>query len=607
MYYTYRRRRRLNKARFFTFLLVLALVVVGVLTLIMGRFPWEKENLQGQATPSVTPAGGATATVTPTTTPAPTPWPTPEPISEESTDPEVLNTSWKTPAVFTGANAFDDAASQMKSKDGATISYWVLENNQPLSDYTPRDEVVFGTSESYTDVEGVTAFRGNHYRDSASFGTADISAKELEIVWSHDTGAISGEGSYWPGTGWTGQPLLVHWDEDIKAMMNINADMKAKDLVEVIYPTLDGNIYFLDLETGKPTRDPIEVGFTMKGTGMVDPRGYPLLYTGMGINENGNKLTEFKYMMFSLIDQKMIYKIIGRDPMAFRSWGAFDSSAILDGRTDTLFEAAENGLVYRVKLNTKFDREAGSIDISPQITKFRYKDSVNPELGIENSPAFYKNYMYFCDNGGTFMCLDINTMKPVWVNHVGDDTDSSTVIEETDEGVFLYTANQVDKRSQETQATENCNIRKFDALTGELIWQKDYACIYNYYLNGGVLGTPLIGKNDIEDLIIYPVCFTGSNSDGKLVALNKKNGEEVWVRKLNAYSWCSPVDFLGSDGKTYAVFTDYAGNLHLFDPKTGKDLDVVSLGKNIESSPAIYGNMIVVGSYAQKIYGIKIK
>jgi hypothetical protein len=100
----------------------------------------------------------------------------------------------------------------MKSKDGATISYWVFENNQPVSEYTPRDEVVFGSSESYTSVEGVTAFRGNHYRSSASYGTADIVAKELEIVWSHDTGAISGEGSYWPGTGWTGQPLLVHWD-----------------------------------------------------------------------------------------------------------------------------------------------------------------------------------------------------------------------------------------------------------------------------------------------------------------------------------------------------------------------------------------------------------
>jgi hypothetical protein len=303
--------------------------------------------------------------------------------------------------------------------------------------------------------------------------------------------------------------------------------------VEVIYPALDGKIYFLDLETGKPTRDVIDVGFTMKGTAWWIPEASPVLYRMVLMKRN--KLTEFKFLMFILIDQKMIYKIIGRDPMAFRSWAPLTPRLFSIKNTDTLFEAAENGLVYRVKLNTKFDKrpEASTYLLKSPSSATRI---FNPELGIENSPAFYKNYMYFCDNGGTFMCLDINTMKPVWVNHVGDDTDSSTVIEETDEGVFLYTANQVDKRSQESKATENCNIRKFNALTGELIWQKDYPCIYNFYLNGGSLGTPLIGKNDIADLIIFPICFTGSTSDGKLVALNKKTGEEVWVRKLNAYS-----------------------------------------------------------------------
>ena len=28
------------------------------------------------------------------------------------------------------------------------------------------------------------------------------------------------------------------------------------------------------------------------------------------------------------------------------------------------------------------------------------------------------------------MCLDINTLKPVWIYDVGDDTDTTTVIEE---------------------------------------------------------------------------------------------------------------------------------------------------------------------------------
>ena len=156
------------------------------------------------------------------------------------------------------------------------------------------------------------------------------------------------------------------------------------------------------METGNPTRDKIKVGFSFKGTGMIDPRGYPILYAGMGINENENTLTEYKYKIFNLIDQTPLYDIFGRDPAAFRKWGAFDSTAVVDKNTDTLIEAGENGLVYRVKLNTRFDREVGTIDISPQLTKYRYKDSTNIELGIENSPAYYKNYMYFCDNGGYF-------------------------------------------------------------------------------------------------------------------------------------------------------------------------------------------------------------
>jgi hypothetical protein len=46
--------------------------------------------------------------------------------------------------------------------------------------------------------------------------------------------------------------------------------------------------------------------------------------------------------------------------------------------------------------------------------------------------------------------------------------------------------------------------------------------------------------------------------------------------------------------------------MHLFDPNTGADLSTLSLGKNTEASPAVYGNMIVVASYARRIWGIRI-
>ncbi|MEI3413380.1 MAG: hypothetical protein V8Q57_09485 [Blautia sp.] len=55
------------------------------------------------------------------------------------------------------------------------------------------------------------------------------------------------------------------------------------DLVEVIYACMDGYVYFLDLKTGKPTRDTLNLGFTFKGAGALDPRGYPILYVGQAM------------------------------------------------------------------------------------------------------------------------------------------------------------------------------------------------------------------------------------------------------------------------------------------------------------------------------------
>lgn len=538
------------------------------------------------------------------------PEPVADPIPAELTDPEKLKSSWTEESNFDGDKAFTEYTIENKLANG-NIKSWIFRYNTPLKEFTvkQKDEIKFGAGSEYSDLEGVTAFRGNNFRDSASFGTRTVSQKKLEIVWEKEgLGAISAHNSFWPGTGWTGQPLLVHWSEDVRKLMNINNEMKNKDLVEVIYPALDGNIYFLDLETGKQTRDKIEIGYPIKGTAMVDPRGYPVLYTGMGINENNGKYTEYKYRIINLIDQKEIYSIFGRDDVAFRGWGANDSSALLDKKTDTLLNCGENGLVYRVKLNTKFDKNAGTLTMAPQITKYRYRSPYNDEQGIENSPAVYKNYMYFNDNGGTMQCLDLNTLKPVWIYETGDDTDSTTVIEETEKGVFLYTANQVDKRGDGGKNPyADCNIRKFNALTGELIWQKDYRCVYNYYINGGALGTPVLGKDDISNMVIFNICFTGSNSDGTMVALDKDTGEEIWKKKLKSYSWCSPVDFKSSDGKTYMVYCDFAGYMHLVDPMTGNVLDSVSLGQNVESSPAIYNDTIVVGSYARKIFGIKVR
>lgn len=522
-------------------------------------------------------------------------------VQPTSINPDIL-------PVYDGSNALPAYAKQ-KAFGNIALKYWHFQESDVITSPVQNPGISFGSPDTYADVEGITTFRGNHSRDSAAYGSRRVVEKKLELVWTKDIGSISYDNTYWPGVGWTGQPLIIHWAEDVRRLMNIDPAVRNTDLAEVIYPTLDGNIYFLNLADGKPTRSPIEIGYSIKGTGMIDPRGYPLLYTGQGLNRNGSSAAHHKFRVFSLIDQKEIYSITGTAPEAFRLWGAFDPSAVLDKNTDTLIVPGENGLLYRIKMNTVFNRDNGELSINPAVTKYRYEAVYNPNIGYENSPAFYKNYLYLADNGGLLQCIDINTLEPVWVYDVQDDTDSTIVLEETDEGVFLYTGNEADLRclGRPEPAFADCQLRKFNALTGELLWEKGYSCIYHAGVNGGLLSTPVLGKNDISDRVIFSISKTGDKTSGKMVALDKKTGAEIWVKDLAGYSWSSPVDFTSDDGKTYMIFCDFNGNMHLMDPMNGDVLDTISVGANVEGSPAIYDDMVVVGTYAKKIYGVRIR
>jgi outer membrane protein assembly factor BamB len=508
---------------------------------------------------------------TPTPLPSPTPTPFPSPIADQVGNDSIRR-----------------------------IKYNIYLNNTMIADYKPEDTIIFGDTDSFTNIEGITTFRSNNYRDSAAFGTREVIAEELEIVW--ETNEVPVVDWKWPGFGWTGQPLIVHWDEKIRVIMNIYPEFKNKDLVEIIQTSMNGNIYFLDLETGKSTRPVIKTGFPIKGTPSIDPGGYPILYTGMGINKlSSGETSPFYFRIFNLIDQSLMYKLPGKDPVAKKSWAAFDSSPLIHKETDTLFQCGENGLVYKIKLNTEFDEKNKGLSINPETIKYQY---THTRLGIENSPAVYRDLMYFADNAGLLQCIDLNRLEPKWTYNLNDDTDSTIVIDDTDKGVFLYTGNEVDLQGSSGYAS----IRKLNALTGELEWEKSYKCWKGVGIDGGVLATPAIGTGDIENLIIYSITLTEEQSTaGKLIAFDKETGDEVWVNELAAYGWSSPTLFKSDEGKSYMIFCDSAGKVYLMNPKDGKVLDEVSLEKNIEASPAIYNDMIVIGSYARKVFGIRIK
>lgn len=253
---------------------------------------------------------------------------------------------------------------------------------------------------SYTNIEvdGIVTFRGNSFRDAPSHGYADMTDFRLDKLWSADTGSLSSGSAVWTGSGWTGQPLMMKWPKEVKAHMNMTEKAKADDeLVEVIYACMDGYVYFLDLRTGEKTRDPLYLGYTFKGAGALDPRGYPIMYVGAGYNSNEGTA---KVFVVNLLDCSVMYTFGDNDEFSLRgSLSFFDGSALVDAETDTLIYPGENGILYLIRLNTKYDLNSGTLSIDPGRTvKWRYYGTRSSTesfwLGMEDSAAIYKGYIF---------------------------------------------------------------------------------------------------------------------------------------------------------------------------------------------------------------------
>jgi hypothetical protein len=537
--------------------------------------------------------GKTTPSPVPTVSPTPTPAPTPHAVA--GTAPDTLG-----------------LISELNLNGGDIASYI---RDVPFS---------FGEGGSYTALNGIITFRSDHWRQGATYGDATVTSKTLTKVWSADTASLprTSGANAWTGNGWTGQPLIVKWPESTRNVMNLYDMAKGKDgLVEVIYPSLDGMVHFLDLETGERTRDKIDVGLPFKGAGSLDPRGYPLLYIGAGDAapaHHGREALVQEYFIYSLIDGKLLYSF-GKnpDPYAQRAWHAYDSAALVDAGADTLILPGENGILYTLKLNTRYDAAAGAISISPgDMLKMRYttkraRDGMAGDtywLGMEASPAMWGEYLYVSDNCGTMLCVNTTIMQVVWVQDTLDDSNSTPVLEVVNGKPYIYTSTSLHWTSASVGSGSGViPIWKLDGLTGEVLWRRDYNCNTVPNVSGGVEGSGLLGKNSLNDLVFYTIARTPGQSDGKLVALRKNTGDEAWVYPMQNYSWSSPVAIYDKDsGAGYILVCDSGGYIHLLDGQTGALLASENLGGNVEASPAIYGNMLVVGTRQQKIWGIRI-
>ena len=471
-----------------------------------------------------------------------------------------------------------------------------MADGQIVDSYQREQPLFFGTEQEYFSQEGVPSFRGGNYRQGASYGIATITEQKLTNIWNKGVGNLG----KWGGTGWTGQPLAVRWDEQAMKNMGIYESKKQKEgLVEVIQTSMDGHVYFFDAEDGSYTRDPINLGMVIKGTASLDPRGWPIMYVGSGING----ATAPKMYVISLLENKILYSQIGADNFAKRAWYAFDSSPMVCAETDSLIWPGESGVLYSLQLNTQYDAEAGTLSVNPEtVVKTRYSTNLGRTVGYEASIVIVDHYGFVGDNGGMFFCVDLNTMGLVWAQNIRDDLNATPVFQWEDGNGYLYLGTSMEYG----QGTSR--IYKINANTGEFVWERAINNIpYDKNVSGGVLSSPILGKagTELEGQVIFSVSKTPNAVKGLLISLDTQTGETVWEKSLAHYCWSSPVALYTADNKAYIVLGDSTGTISLMDAK-GEVLSTVSLGANIEASPVVFENYLVVGTRANKISGVKI-
>ncbi len=479
-----------------------------------------------------------------------------------------------------------------------------------LEEYKPKDNITFDLPGKYTDVEGIVTFRGNNFRDNPTYGTASFTENKLEEKWSVPTGGLTYGDATWTGSGWTGQPLMEKWSKETKQHMNMYDWAKEKDdLVEVIYACMDGYVYFLDLETGEATRDALYLGFTFKGSGALDPRGYPILYVGAGYNSNQGTARVF---IVNLLDCSVLTTFGNDDPFSLRgSLSFFDSSCLIDAETDTMIYPGENGILYLMKLNTSYNEETGELSFNPDpMVRWHYygvrSSAYSFWLGMEDSCAVYQGYLFVTDNGGNLMCLDLNTLQLVWAQDTLDDSNSTPVLSVENGHLYLYVSTSF-RLGWRSSTTAEVPIWKIDAETGEIVWKVSYECYTEDGVSGGVQSTIALGKNELNDYIYVTVARTGQAYDGVLTCINKNTGEVAWEHTAY-YAWSSPVCVYDEEGNGRVLYCSCGGKMYFMNGITGEVLDTLEVSDGaIEASPAVYNNHIVIGTRSSQIKGIDIK
>ncbi|MFM7730461.1 MAG: hypothetical protein ACKO6L_05445, partial [Flavobacteriales bacterium] len=238
--------------------------------------------------------------------------------------------------------------------------------------------------------------------------------------------------------------------------------------------------------------------------------------------------------------------------------------------------------------------------------QYRYKLSSSAMQGIESSPSAAGYLGFFTDNIGHLQCIDLRTMTPRWHTESNDDSDASPVIAMEENRPCVYVGNEVDKQGHEGIGA----LKKYDGISGKLLWSYEQSCISRDGLmpnNGGTLSTALIGRNACSNRIYTLFSLLADGRGGLFVCLDARTGQSLFEIPLHRWSWMSPIAVYDRSGNGYIYFTDVSGMVYLVDGMTGEIIYQEDTGITFESSPIAVGNCIIHAGRGNKVLCWKIE
>jgi len=428
-------------------------------------------------------------------------------------------------------------------------------------------------------VPGITMFRGNPSR--SYYGSGPVPT-DPEVLWRFPdsamcgTSGIGGVDKIWCGTGWTGQPVV--WD-------------RPDGITEVIFGAFDKRVHFLDAATGEPTRPPFAVGDIVKGSVVLDPDGFPLLYVGSRVN---------RYMVVAL-DRAAPTEVwsLSSSAVAGRWNNDWDSSAVI--RDGYLLEGGENSWWFAVELNRGYGAD-GLVTVQPEVvaTIPAWSDetlaAVGNQQSIESSTVVFGDTAYFANGAGRIVGvalseLDSGEAPIVFDFWAGDDIDSTVVV---DAAGMLYAAPQRDLRT--ARSSEVGQLVKLDPSRPDdpIEWRLDIPD--EGAADGGSWATPAL----FEGILYLPT------NPGDLLAVDTTTGEVVWSDDVGFHAWSSPIVVDGTlivavNCGTVPALRAYG----LDDPGSPQRLWEIPISRGcLESTPAMWNGNIYIGSRDGYFYAL---